>query len=361
MATPTLEPDVKPAKKAAGRQSLHYRFILATYRIFAIGALYAVLLGVIAYAFVMGFYAVNNSWAAPIILSATDEKSLDFRAKLITSQQTIEDLKVDAAKMDSGLREMRSHRDALLALEPPIQAAIDRERQHDRVDGPQLTSLDSRKLADNAQTQQVLEQLDGMQANIQKDLAAGLITKADAASQLAALNQTATSYTDSRIAEVLLTDTVLDKTTLGSTTLEALEKQAELRSEAAQLDVAIHVADKELTEDNRQIARLHDAIATAKQSPYYLNASGQSLLNFAFVPYDNQASATLGSPIYDCYLNMIFCRKVGTIVTRFPGEEQVLHPIFKTQIRGFLIQMDLHRPESAKSRTVFLGGKPLLF
>ena len=360
MATQAVEPQTQPEKKAAAKQSLHYRFILATYRIFAIAALYAVLVGVIVYAFVMGFYAVNSTWAAPVILTATDEKSLDFREKLITSLQTVEDLKVDAKKMESGLDEMRSHRAALAKLEPEIQSAIHNERSHDRQDAPQLTNLDRQKLADNAQTQQVLAQLKDMQATIEKDLAAGLITKADAASQLAALNQTATSYTDSRIAEVLLTDQVVDKTTLGST-LDALEKEAELRSEAAQLDVAIQVAEKELTEDNRQIARLHDAIVTAKQSPYYLSATGQQLLNFAFVPYDNQASATPGSPVYDCYLNMIFCRKVGVVVQRFPGEEQILHPIFKNQIRGFLIQMNLSHTESAKSKTVFLGGKPLLF
>ncbi len=360
MATQAVEPETKPEKNAAAKQSLHYSFILATYRIFAIAALYAVLLGVIAYAFIMGFYAVSSTWAAPVILSATDEKSLDFREKLITSQQTIEDLKVDAAKMQSGLDEMRSHRAALAKLEHEIQSAIQSERAHDRQDAPQLTNLDRQKLADNAQTKQVLAQLQDMKANIEKDLAAGLITKADAASQLAALNQTATSYTDSRIAEVLLTDSVVDKTTMAST-LDALEKEAELRSEAAQLDVAIQVAEKEQTEDNRQIARLHDAIVTAKQSSYYLSATGQPLLNFAFVPYDNQASATPGSPVYDCYLNMILCRKVGVVVKRFPGEEQILHPIFKNQIRGFLIQMNLSHEESAKSKTVFLGGKPLFF
>ncbi|MGA3132371.1 MAG: hypothetical protein ABSD59_16310 [Terracidiphilus sp.] len=360
MATQAVEPGAKPVKKGAARQPLHYRFILATYRIFAIAALYAVLLGVIVYAFVMGFYAVNSTWAAPVILSATDEKSLDFREKLITSQQAIEDLKVDAAKMTAGLEEMHGHRAALVALEPEIQSAIHHERLHDREDGPLLASLDQQKLADNAGTRQLLAQLKDMQANIEKDLAAGLITKADAASQLAALNQTSTAYTDSRIAQVLLTDTVLDKTTLGST-LDALQKEAELRSETAQLDVAIQVAEKELKEDNQQIARLHDAIVTAKQSPYYLSASGQPLLNFAFVPYDNQASATPGNAVYDCYLNMILCRKVGVVTQRFPGEEQILHPIFKTQIRGFLVQMNLSRAESAKSRTVFMGGKPLLF
>lgn len=361
MATQRIEPDVKPARKAGGAQALHYRFILAAYRIFAIVALYAVLAGVVAYGFIMGFYAVNSSWAAPVILSATDEKSLDFREKLITSQQTIEDLKVDAAKMEAGLKEMRAHRGALLALEPQIQRAIDAERRHNRADAPQLSALDRQKTVDNADTKKLLAQLEGMKANIEQDLAAGLITKADAASQLAALNQTATSYTDSRIAEVLLTDTELDKTPVGGTIIDALEKQAELRSEAAQLDVSMEVAEKELAEDNRQIARLHDAIVTAKLSPYYLNAMGQERVNFAFVPYDNQASAVPGAPVYDCYLNMILCRNVGSVSRRFAGEEQATHPIFKTQIRGFLIQMDLKQAEAAKSKTVFLGRKPLLF
>jgi hypothetical protein len=84
-------------------------------------------------------------------------------------------------------------------------------------------------------------------------------------------------------------------------------------------------------------------------------------LYFAFVPYDNQANALAGAPIYDCYLNMVACRKVGTVKQIFTGEEQATHPIFKTQIRGFLIQMNLDHAESAKSKTVFLGGKPVLF
>lgn len=361
MATQTVDPAPPAPRKSAAAQPLHYRFMLAAYRIFAITVLYLVLIGVIAYAFVMGFYAVNSSWAVPVILSAQDEKSLDFREKLVTSQQTIEDLKVDTAKLESGIAEMKAHRDSLLPLEPQLEQAILRERVHDRATGPELASLDKQKVVDNARTKQVLDQLQSVQTSIQKDLAAGLITKSDAATQLAALNQTADSYTDSRIAEVLLTDSVLDKTTIGTSSLDVLEKQSELRSEASQLDVAIQVAEKQLQEEQRQIERLHEAIVTAKQSPYYLNAAGQQRLYFAFVPYDDQASAVPGSAIYDCYLNMVACRKVGVVKQIFPGEEQATHPIFKTQIRGFLIQMDLSHPESAKSKTVFMGGKPLLF
>jgi len=340
---------------------MHYQLVLTLYRIFAIAVLYLVLFGILAYAWIMGFYAVNTSWAAPVILSAADEKSLDFREKLVTSQQTIEDLKVDSQKLQTGLTEMKDHRGALLALAPQLRDAIARENAHNRATGPELSQLDQQKQADNTKTQKVLAQLKEVESNINKDLAAGLITKGDAATQLSALNQAQGAYTDSRIAEILLTDSVLDKTTTNTNTLNVLEKQAELQSEVAQLDIAISVADKQLFEESRQIVRLREAITTAKQSPYYLNASGGQTLYFAFVPYDNQGHAVVGGPIYDCYLNMILCRHVGTVKQIFAGEEQAIHPIFKTQIRGFLIQMTLDHVESAKSKTIFLGRKPVLF
>ena len=354
----TTRPATKPT---AARQSVHHTLVLTLYRVFAIIVLYLVLVGIIVYAFVMGFYAVNTSWAAPVILSASDEKSLDFREKLVTSQQSIEDLKVDKGKMDNGLAEMSKHRAALLALERPLENAITREEKHNRKSGPELATLDAEKQADNTKTQEMLTQLKQMEVNVNKDLAAGLITKNDAVTQLSALNQAENAYTDSKIAEVLLTDSVLDKTTTGTDSLNVLVKQAELHSEVAQLDVAINVAENEDQEDERQISRLREAISTAKQSPYYLNASGHETLYFAFVPYTNQTSAAAGSPIYDCYLNMVACRKVGTVKQIFPGEEDATHPIFKTAIRGFLIQMKLDRKDSATSQTVFLGHKPLLF
>jgi hypothetical protein len=348
-------------RKISTVQSLHYKLVITLYRIFAIAVLYMVLVGIVAYAFVMGFYAINSSWAAPVILSAADEKSLDFREKLVTSQQTLEDLKVDTNKLGSAVAEMKNHRAALLELEPELHDAIAREKAHNLSTGPELARLDKQKLADNQKTQSVLAQLEEVEFNINKDLTAGLITQGDAATQLAALNQAKGAYTDSRIAEVLLTDSVLDKTTIGTGSLNVLVKQAELRSEVAQLDVAINVAEKQLQEESRQIDRLRQAIVTAKQSPYYLNASGGQTLYFAFVPYDNQAEAGVGRQVYDCYLNMLLCRRVGLVKQIFTAEEQAIHPIFKTQIRGFLIQMELDHLESAKSKTVFLGRKPMLF
>jgi len=360
MATPLVK-NVPASPKSPVLQPLIYKSVVTIYRIFAIVTLYVVLGGVLAYGFVMGFYALNTSWAAPVILSPVDDKSLDFTEKLVTSRQTLEELNVDKKRLEEGVAEMNKHKAALLALEPELQAAIVRERKHNQATGPQLLELDRQKQSDNRKTQAVLTQVKEVEATIDKDLTAGLITKGDAATQRAALNQAQSSYTDSKIGEVLLTDSILEKTTTDTKSIDVLDKQAELISEIAQLDIAIGVAQKQLHEESQQIDRLRQALAIAKQSPYYLTASGDNTVYFAFVPYDNRNNVSSGSSVYDCYLNMIACKKVGTVKQIFAGEEHAIHPIFRTDMRGFLIQMQLEHPESAKSKTVFLNRKPLFF
>jgi hypothetical protein len=352
---------VPPEAKTSVIQPMLYKSVVTIYRVFAIVTLYVVLGGVLAYGFVMGFYALNTSWAAPVILSPTDDKSLDFTEKLVTSRQTLEDLNVDKKRLEGSVDEMNRHRAALLALEPELRAAIIREKKHNQATGPQLLELDKQKQADNVKTQAVMAQVREVEAAIDKDLGAGLITKGDAATQRAALNQAQSSYTDSKISEVLLTDSVLEKTTADTKSMDVLDKQAELISEIAQLDIAISVAQKQIHEETQQIDRLKQALTTAKQTPYYLIVSGDSTVYFAFVPYDNQSNVSAGTAVYDCYLNMVACKKVGTVKQIFAGEQHATHPIFKTDIRGFLIQMQLEHPESAKSKTVFLNRKPLFF
>jgi hypothetical protein len=360
-----METEVAKKEPASARvpviQPMVYKSVITIYRIFAILTLYIVLAGVVAYGFVMGFYALNTSWAAPVILSPADDKSLDFTEKLVTSRQTLEDLNVDKNRLEGSVAEMNKHRASLLALEPELQTAIVREKQHDQATGPELLALDKQKQADNLKTQAVMAQIKEVEATIEKDLAAGLITKGDAATQRAALNQAQSSYTDSKIGEVMLTDNILEKTTTDTKSIDVLDKQAELVSEIAQLDIAISVAQKQIYEETKQINRLKEALDTAKMTPYYLSVSGQTSVYFAFVPYDNQRNVSVGTGVYDCYLNMILCEKVGAVKQIFAGEEHATHPIFKTDIRGFLIQMQLDHPESAKSKTVFLNRKPLFF
>ena len=95
MATSEVKKPLAEARPSV-IQPMIYKSVVTVYRIFAIITLYLVLAGVLAYGFVMGFYALNTSWAAPVILSPGDDKSLDFTEKLVTSRQTLEDLNVIA-------------------------------------------------------------------------------------------------------------------------------------------------------------------------------------------------------------------------------------------------------------------------
>ena len=62
MATPLVK-NVPASPKSPVLQPLIYKSVVTIYRIFAIVTLYVVLGGVLAYGFVMGFYALNTSWA----------------------------------------------------------------------------------------------------------------------------------------------------------------------------------------------------------------------------------------------------------------------------------------------------------
>lgn len=74
-------------------------------------------------------------------------------------------------------------------------------------------------------------------------------------------------------------------------------------------------------------AEMVETSATAKQTPYYLSVSGTSSLHFAFVPYRNQSNVSVGTGVYDCYLNMVACNKVGTVKQISAGEEHASRAI----------------------------------
>lgn len=335
--------------------------ILFMYRVCAIFLLYAVLVGVLAYVCVMGVYAINASWIAPVVLSPADDKSLTLTERLLTTQNTLENLSLDVKRQNDGIAEMKNHRAMLLALEPELEIAIQREAKHNAVTGQALAKLEEQKRADNLRTQALLTQLNEVEANTNKELAAGLITKKDATAQLAYLNQTRNLYTDNEIGVVLLKDSILQKSPTDTKTLDVLDKKAELKSQIAQLDISIALAEKQSETDAAHIERLQSALLAATQNPYYLAMTGGRTANFAFVPYENKGGVSVGVAVYDCYLKVLVCRLVGTVKQIFSGEERATHPIFRTDMRGFLVQLDLVNQESAKSKTLFVSRRPLFF
>lgn len=331
------------------------------YRLSAIFTLYGVLLGFFGYAFLLGFYAINSSWVAPTIISPADDKALDLTVKMVQTQTAAETLALDVKKLQGSLPEYRYHRTQLLALEPQIVAALAREKAHNTTTGQELVGLNQQKAQDNTKTSQVMQQVREAEAQIDRDLKAGLITKGDAAVAKTALNQAQSTFTDSRIAEVMVKDEILQKNTNNTNLLETLSKQAELISEVTELDVTIAATERQIAAELSQIAVMYSALDTAKQTPYYQAMSSGRSVNFAFVPYGNKSNVRVGGPVYDCVLNMVICHKVGTVKALYSEEAHAIHPLFRTDIRGVLAQIELDNPRAAESETLMLNRKPFLF
>lgn len=162
--------------------------VLFLYRVCAIFLLYTVLAGVLGYIGVMGLYAVNTSWITPVVLSPADDKSLNLTEWLLSTQNSIETLTLDIKRQRDTVAEMKTHRATLVALEPELEAAIERESKHNVRAGRELANLERQKQTDNLRTGAVLSQLTELEKSTAKELAAGLITKKDAIAQFVAVN-----------------------------------------------------------------------------------------------------------------------------------------------------------------------------
>jgi hypothetical protein len=334
------------------------KVVLTVYRVFGLILLYGILALVGGYTVVICFYAFNRAWVVPFIVTPTNDKILDLTTKLVTSREEMATLINDRDRLQGSLSDLHRTASQLQGLDKNFSTAITLQTQGNAADLPALTALTQDKKADIAATNEVLKQMDIVEAQIDKDLAAHLITKGDAAQARTALRQSRNEATDGKIAEVLLRDSERQKMPDYTTSIDTLAKKAELRSILTQLIIQINSGEEQLGTDKLQIAELEQAIKTAEGSPYFL--ATKSGIKFAFVPYDNASGIVVGAPLYGCYLQMVGCSKVGTIQRVFTDEETTQHPIFKNQIRGFLIQMDTDT-DSAKNQVLFIGHKPLFF
>lgn len=336
------------------------KFTISAYRyIFGGFILYGVLAGAAGFVVVMGYYVFSNNWVAPLIISPSNDLILQMTGQLVTSEQMLTALTLDHNRLDASLDTMKQQRRELRDLNRQLDEAIAQQRRSDSVNGPELATLNQQKRKDIVDTEKVFDDVNRVKREIDRDLEVGLITKGDAAQQRTAIAQFNNSYTDSKVGEVMMRDSVLQKTSQAVDLVQVLAKKADLAAEITQLDINITIGEQQKQTDQTQIDGLQKAISTAKQSPYYKVSQSNMILNYAFVPYENRDSAKVGAPVFDCYVYIVGCRQVGTVTEVNSDEQKAVHPIWKSDVRGFLIRVELTTADAAKSKTLFLGRKPL--
>ncbi|WP_198969028.1 hypothetical protein [Xylophilus sp. ASV27] len=345
------------------------KIIVTAYRYLAIGVLGAVLSTALAYAAVTLFYIANESWAAPVVISRTNENILRLSAEVFRTRQAADGL--DSA-WQALARESETLREQARVLERLVasgDSAVAQQRRADLKLSHQVELLGGAKRVDIARTRRVLAEIATLEDGIERDLQAGLMTRDDAVRARATLNGYKTSATDSAATGVAL-ERQLSELRRSATTLaggpaqlpqalEVLGRTAGYRMQLENLRLKLQQNTQEADNKRREAAQLRQIIATLSDSPYFRVTQSDTPLSFAFVPYDNEAVARPGQPVFDCVLHVIVCRRVGSVTRVHRDEERAQHPLFKLETRGFLVELDLTESQAAKSRVLFIGRAPL--
>jgi hypothetical protein len=347
------------------------KIIVAAYRYLAIGLLGTVLSTALAYAGVTLFYIANESWAAPVVISRTNEKILRLTAEVFRTQQAADGLDSTWQSLERENKALKEQAVVLERLVASADSATKQQKQADMQLSQKVAQLGIDKQVDIAKTRHLLKEVAMLEGTIDHDLKAGLMTRDDAVRTRATLNSYKTSATDSAATGVALerqlSDLQRSATTLAGgpaqlpQALDVLARTVSYRMQLENLRLKLQQNTQEAANKHREAAQLRDIIATLTDSPYFRATQSDTPLSFAFVPYDNEAVTQVGKPVYDCALHVILCSRVGTVTRVHHDEERAQHPLFKLETRGVLVELDLTEPQAAKSRVLFIGRAPLLF
>lgn len=331
---------------------------LAVYRWAAIAGLYSLLILVVGYFVGLGFYYESKTWIAPLIISPSNKDILAMSETLVTTQQTIEGLSLQREQQTTLMHEMQQQNAMLKVLDGQLSNAIVKERNASKVNGRDLDTLTQEKRDAIQSSEGDVGRATEMAKTIDKELNSGLISKTDAAKEIANIDQIIMGHTDAKIAEVLLRDNVREKTTTDVNTMDILAKKAELDTQIATFTTGALNSQQQIITNDSQIKQLKQAVEVAKHSSAYRAMESKYAVHFAFVRYESEYSATVNAPIYKCLVGPLGCHEVGHIQRIFTDEETAQNPVFKTPMRGFLVELSLTEERAAKSTVLFIG-RPL--
>lgn len=342
------------------------KFFSTTYRWIAIKFLIGIFAIAFCYAFLVAFFVISNSWVAPILLSPSQERVLAFQPQIAALQASLnkQEIELVAARATvSALTTQTAQIDLLLRR---IDGAMSTESVQLAATGKAIDSILANKRIDIKDTDISIADAQHLLKQVETELDAKLITSDQASQRRVSLQAALNAATDAKAQAIALAEQSRQmqagSSTLrgGSSSLTAIMsvKQAvDLRALQAQSQIQLVTAAATIEALELSIAENKRVLEVAKTSPYF-RALRESV-PVAFVPYENVHSVQVGMPVYDCYLKVIACRKTGEVTRAYEAEEYARHPLFKTDLKGRMVEIKFDDPTAAESQVLFVGGKPL--
>lgn len=311
---------------------------LFSYRLSAFAVITGSLLFMAVWAVIMVFYMINTSWVAPTFLSTTSDRMLQFSSGLTTATQTIETDKITLQQAQRDVVFARNNVDLLTQVTTDLQAYAKRNASFDHVKSEQIV-----------QSQILANQLDGLKNQFLAGQKAGLLTAQEVVQGSTYIQQFQNGLTDQKQAS----DTL--KIAIEGQLLQASEQLRQAQND-------IHTKEETVLGSQAALRVAEQTMSTLKTSVYYDAFSTQKGLNLAFVAYDNH-DVKIGAAVYSCYLQFLFCHKVGTIRHIYHDEQLVEFPLFNVKlsrtVRGIYIDLDVTDSDAMHNLILFIS-KPFL-
>lgn len=343
------------------------KLLNSSYRWISLVFLAAIFVISAAYGGLVVFYATSSSWAAPVTLSPTADRVLTFQPQVANLEALIDKQKIELQTAVATQKFTTAQIEQITQLIAKVDETIAIEAKEQGNIGESATKLAAIKRRDISRANVAANEARRMLATVDQELAAKLITSDQAAARKIGLISAINAVTDSNI-NALQLENQARQAAAGSITLSggasslvaisAVKQSIELKAMLAQLQIQQTTAMSNVTALTSALAGSERVLAVAKTSPYYRALREE--VTVAFVPYSNLDGIEVGDKVYDCYLQVLLCHKVGKIITIYDAEEHTRHPLFKTDLRGRLVEIKFTDPDSSKSQVVFIGGKPLL-
>ena len=375
--TPPHTTPPKPPKITTFLQKLSpKKLIVSAYKIFGFIILTAILVGLAAYVSLHLFFLASNKWCAPVILSSTDGRVLQFVSRYARESAGRDALITRKHELESNYAHAVRSVETELRFQEAYKAALEEDLKLRKSELSRFRSLRS----SYSKAQQQIEESrdafrDASKERLKEEYYAGVIDKdhmlagQNQLAQIAEANLSLETrrveldtrikslhYTSSALASALSTNNKA-KRRLSYDALRIRQEfdRSVLAAQKADDDKKVALNAIKMTE--KTIGDYDKLLKDMEESPY-LRTSDEDLV-VAFVPYDNVGSAYPGTPVYTCALGFLWCRSIGKVGKTFDGEIAQKHPMLQRELRGIIVALDLEDPKGAESGVLHLGRKPL--
>lgn len=336
------------------------RSVVPVYRTISLVTLYTVLFGIIGYGAMVACYLGTTTWVAPFSVTSSDTSVLAIMNQVTVSQNTLETTNLDIRATEENLQFSRNQLGQLLKLQRGFDQTLASQRDVWTESAKTLEGLKDETHANIMNLNTDVAHGEELRAMFKKDLAAGLITKGDAAIAIANIDDLASRTTDQKVAANSLLDNIRQHQMVDLNATSVLVQRTQVVYQVAQLASVIEVAEARLTSDRKLVDSITTALQTARMSPYYKAINSKDVIQLAVAPYGAEKKFAVGQPVYDCMFGLAVCFQVGKVAAVFPNEQVFENPLTKTNTRGYILELQVAE-RSVRSKSLVVNHRPLFF